>query len=531
VIRFQACFLRIAVLCVAALTGGCGAANYQPVAVTGGSTATTSGGSFTAAGIPVPLRTIPEVQSVNGTATVVLDARFDGNGRPAMFWNGEEVAPTVRVAPGDTIDLTFINELPQYCAVGVESNANLHFHGLSSSPEPPSDDVITTNAVPGGTVHYLVHINPDQPPGMYWYHPHAHGLAAYEVGNGMAGAIIVEGIANAVPRTAGLRERVIVLTDIPNDPSYAAGELAVLRRSAEGSRSAQSLGGPPCSSETTGRPMINGQPLASIGIRPGETELFRVVNASAHRHFDLAVDGQQLQVVAEDGVPLGTYPGSPSTLTVPDIVIPPAARAEFLVTGEASPAALISKCFDSGPGGFFPNPEVVLGLLTSDAGWPAGVTRSVHVNRALAAIRRAQYFQSPMPAPAAERTFTFSSDRNGFYINGQAYSPSAAPQAVAKSGTVEQWTLQNATTEVHVFHIHQTHFIVSSINGQPQASPQWRDTIDLTPGTADASGNVTPSQTNVLIDFRDPAIRGTFLFHCHLLDHEDLGMMAKITVM
>jgi FtsP/CotA-like multicopper oxidase with cupredoxin domain len=217
--------------------------------------------------------------------------------------------------------------------------------------------------------------------------------------------------------------------------------------------------------------MINGESLGSIGKRLGETELFRVVNASAHLHFDLAVDGQQLQVVAEDGVALGTYPGSPSTLTVPDIIIPPAGRAEFLVTGEASPAALVSKCFDSGPDGFFPNPEVVLGLLASDAGWPAGVTRSMHVHRALAAIRRARYF-----------------------------------------------------------HIHQTHFIVSSINGQPQASPQWRDTLDLTPGTADASGNVTPSQTNVLIDFRDPAIRGTFLFHCHLLDHEDLGMMAQITV-
>ena len=227
----------------------------------------------------------------------------------------------------------------------------------------------------------------------------------------------------------------------------------------------------------------------------------------------------------------GTYPGSPQVMSVPDVVIPPAGRAEFLVTGGAAPSALISKCFDTG--GFFPNPEVVLGLLTNDSQWARSVTRDAHVNRPLGSIRRAQYFQSPMPPPAAQRTFTFSAAQNGsaFYINGQAYSPSAPPLAVVQSGTVEQWTLVNATTEMHAFHIHQTHFIVTSINGQPQSAPQWRDTIDLTPGTAAANGQITPSQTNILIDFRDPAIRGTFLFHCHILDHEDLGMMAKVTVM
>ncbi len=120
----------------------------------------------------------------------------------------------------------------------------------------------------------------------------------------------------------------------------------------------------------------------------------------------------------------------------------------------------------------------------------------------------------------------FTEDANGFYLNGVAYSPTAAPMFVAQSGTVEQWTLTNATTEVHAFHIHQVHFIVQDVDGVAQPT-RWTDTFTLPIAHADG----TPSVTHVLIDFRDPVIRGIFLFHCHLLEHEDGGMMAKIQVL
>ena len=89
----------------------------------------------------------------------------------------------------------------------------------------------------------------------------------------------------------------------------------------------------------------------------------------------------------------------------------------------------------------------------------------------------------------------------------------------------------NDTQEVHSFHIHQVHFIVESINGQTQANPHWVDTFDLSPAGVGVSGQIVPSVTKVLLDFRDPTIRGTFVFHCHILDHEDGGMMAKIQVL
>ena len=520
-------FLVAAAIALVSCGGGGGGSSASAVPNTATGTGTSSSN-------PPALPTIPQVASANGSVSLTLEAKFDANGRPAFFYTGEEVAPTIVVNQGDVIHLHFINSLPEYCAVGVQSNSNLHFHGLTSTPNAPGDDVITTLAPPGNAVDYAVQINTDQPPGMYWYHPHPHGLSSYEVGNGMAGVIIVQGIANYVPQAAGLRERVIILGDVPNDPSFAAGESSVRRRQLAAARRAQDAdspsGGNACSPETDATPMINGVPMATIGIRPGETELFRVLNASGHRHFDLSIDGATLTLVAQDGVPVATYPGAPATIAMSDIVIPPAGRAEFLVTGQSKPAALISKCFQSGPAGDT-DPEVALGVLASDAAAPqATTTTQTLVERPLGTLRQPKFYRVPLPAPAQTRLVHFQEDANGFYINGAAYAVTAPPQYTVASGTVEEWTLENDTQEVHSFHIHQVHFIVESVNGQAVPNPHWVDTYDITPEGVGVTGQLIPSQTKVLIDFRDPVIRGEFVFHCHILDHEDGGMMANILV-
>jgi len=509
--------------------GGGGGAATTPPASTG-----TTGTS-----LPPVLPAIPEVASVNGVASLTLTAQFDANGRPAFFWNGQEVAPTIRVQPGDVIKLHYQNSLPVYCAVGVVSNSNLHFHGLTSSPNPPADEVITTNAAPGASVDYSIPINADQPPGLYWYHPHPHGLSSYEVGNGMAGAIVVEGIASDVPATAGLRERVIILGAPPNDNSFAAGEDAIARAAARRRRAAQGTratsdndeGLGSCAPDPDTTPRINGIPLAAIGIKPGEKELFRVLNGSAHRFYDLAVDGESLNLVAQDGVPLHDYPGGPQSLTVPDVVIPPAGRAEFIVTGQAQPAALVSNCVNTGSAGD-PAPAAVLGMLADDTTWStsAKVRSTAARVRAPVALRRSQFYRVALPAPVAERTIHFEEDANGFYLDDKQYDPTGPSSVIAQSGTVEEWTLENDTFEVHDFHIHQVHFVVESIDGVAQPSPHWVDTVTMPPGATGVQGQFHPSETKVLIDFRDPIIRGTFVYHCHILDHEDGGMMAKITV-
>jgi FtsP/CotA-like multicopper oxidase with cupredoxin domain len=502
----------------------------------GGGASHPSGGTSTS--LPsnaTSLPAIPEVDSVNGTASLTLTAQYDSNQRPAFFYNGNEVAPTIRVNPGDTIALTYINNLPEFCGVGIVSNTNLHFHGLTTSPNQPGDEVILTNAAPGSSFTYTVKIDTDQPPGMYWYHPHPHGLTNWEVGNGMGGAIIIQGIADEIPSLAGLRERVIVLRDVFFDPSVSEALSDDLQR-----RQARILsyrhtldddggGGPGssslCQPEGDKAPTINGLATASIGIQPGEKQLWRVLNASGVRHFDLYIPGVQLQLVAQDGVPLQDYtgPGSSSSQTVSDIVIPPAGRAEFIVTGPSAPVPLISKCYNAGPIGD-PNPQVTLGQLYNDY----GTTSTVHVAKPMG-LRMKQAYRVAPPAPSQFRTIHLQENSTTFFINGAAYDPNAASMYTVQTGTTEQWIVENDTDEVHDFHTHQVHFVVESSNGIAYPTPHWVDTVDVPAQTRDPSGAAHPTTVTILVDFRDPVIAGTFLFHCHITDHEDAGMMAKIT--
>ncbi len=104
-----------------------------------------------------------------------------------------------------------------------------------------------------------------------------------------------------------------------------------------------------------------------------------------------------------------------------------------------------------------------------------------------------------------------------------------APAFVARAGTMERWTIVNHTDEVHDFHIHQIHFAVESIDGKPESPPHWVDTVTVPPMRYTHTGG-TPGTAILLMDFRNPVVRGTFVYHCHILDHEDGGMMAAIRV-
>jgi suppressor of ftsI len=455
----------------------------------------------------------PEVVSDRGVARLTLSAVIDpASGGPAIEWNGALVAPTIRVAAGDTIDVTYVNRLPSSSHAPFNM-ANLHFHGLTTSPNPPADDSISLNAMPGQTLHYRIPIQKTQPPGLFWYHSHAHGESNWQVFNGMSGAIVVTGTAYFSRETSGLPERIIILRNVLAHPHYGA----TLPRPDPGH-------GGGC-----GRPFdvpgeyttINQQPLGGkIDMPPEHRQLWRVLNASPDGYYDLSVDGATLRVIAIDGIPFDAYPGAHER-EVRDIVIPPAGRAEFIVEGASAGAAFRTSCTNTGLTGD-PNPAQVLATVADGSEdlptVPApGATPPPF----------GTYEETIGDVFAKQRTVFFSetAKKTAFYLNGKLYSPNAAPMFTARAGTVERWTLQNFTQEVHAFHIHQVHFIVQDIDGvkQPQS---WWDTLNLPP----AHHNGSPGVAHVLVDFRDPIIRGTFLFHCHIMQHEDLGMMAKIVV-
>lgn len=488
---------------------------------------------------------IPEVRAEHGVARVSFDVVIDPTTAfPAFAWNGHlgEV-PTIRVAPGDAIDMTVHNAMRPF--PGRPDNVNVHFHGLVVSPHAPGDDVLTTLARPGETVQYHVVIPRDHEPGLYWYHPHAHGETYYDVTNGMSGAIVIAGLRHHLPALAGLRERVIVLRDVPTGPGFVDDDMPVapmtgmhdmpgMRTIAASQATTARRVAPrnPCRPENGLLPTLNRQIDAHIAFHPGERQLFRVVNASAARYFDLAVDGADLQLVALDGFPLDAYPGTPAMRAVSHLRIPPAGRAEFVVTVHRLPTVLRSACVDTGPAGdaapaavlaHFVDPAGVRGPGGADAA--AGATPS----RVGAPLPR-NVFSRPLPRPAAERTIRFAEDDRGFYINGKAFDMHDPPSIVARSGTVEEWTIVNATDELHDFHMHQVHFVLDSINGVAVHPRTWLDTADVPPQRHLRDGRSVPGRILVVLDFRDPVIRGTFIYHCHILDHEDRGMMAKIEV-
>src|SRR5580692_4790999 len=167
----------------------------------------------------------PQVQAKNHVVSLTLHA-VNENGRDAFAFNGETVAPVIRASPGDVLKITYINDLPakspETCAISpCMDMTNLHFHGLSVSPNSPQDDVIGMLARPGETLRYSVEIPRDHPPGLFWYHTQPHGESHRQVLDGMSGAIVIEGMERYVPEVVRLRERVMVVRgrSIERDPN------------------------------------------------------------------------------------------------------------------------------------------------------------------------------------------------------------------------------------------------------------------------------------------------------------------------
>ena len=488
---------------------------------------------------PLALPSIPEVSSSDGAATVALDVvRNPVTHSPAFAYKGVVgVAPTIRVRPGDAIRVILRNNLPMSDL--TDNNVNLHFHGLSVSPMPPGDDVLTTLARPGQTLRYFIRIPPTQPPGLYWYHPHAHGEAFWQVESGMAGAIVVEGLQGRLPLLNTMRERIIILSEAQEFPSlflvptsshrklvaYAAKHhLRVPVYAGDPDGDADSGPNRICARKDGVVATINGLPQARIAIAPGERQLFRVLNASAGRYFDLAVDGEDLQLVALDGTPLDEYPGSPAVENVHHVLLAPAGRAEFVVTGQPRATALRSKCYFSGVAGDR-DPMALLAILKPDASATPLTRLSAPIT-----VSKARATRIIPSRPSEHRTFRLTEDKDGFYINGLAFDMRSSPMVVARAGTTEEWTFLNETDEVHDFHVHQVHVALESVQGTPNQTRHWTDTVTVPPRRRSGRG-WTPGNVVVLVDFQDPGIKGDFVFHCHILDHEDGGMMAMIRVL
>lgn len=455
----------------------------------------------------------PQVYAQNHQLSVTLDAMVDANGRDTFAFNGQPVAPILRAWPGDTIRINYVNDLPKQskesCAISpCRDMTNLHFHGMHVSPNAPQDDVITMMAMPGQTLHYAVQIPPDQTPGLFWYHTHPHGESHRQVLDGMSGAIVIEGMDGYVPRLRNLREQILIIrgSSIENNPQ--ASDL--LHRVGVSAACGNQEGTP------TEIFTVNGAIRPRIAIAPGERQFWRIVNASADRYLDLQVGEEPIEIVALDGMPLAYHDPKHPTLSVNHLLVSPAGRLEAIVTGPPVGVNVTfrSLCVDTGVDGD-PNPGMVLADLIPERTSPESpARRSVDTQAPPHSAVNLQAIEHTEPDFAV----VFTEDKKGFYINGQMYRPDSEPMRRVRVGKYEHWRIVNDSRELHPFHIHQVHFLAFAQNSQPLANPVWLDTVNVPVG-----GTV-----DLIMDFTDPVIRGMSLFHCHLLNHEDKGMMAKI---
>ena len=216
-----------------------------------------------------------------------------------------------------------------------------------------------------------------------------------------------------------------------------------------------------------------------------------------------------------DGDPIAEYDPNHRTRVAGHVLLPPAGRLEAIVTGPAAgtSAHLISRCVDTGPEGD-PNPGMILADIS-----PRRAAKTVaRVPRSLLQPDSKKFDLTVEEKAPPQFVVTFTEDKNGFYINGEKFSPNAAPMVRVKVGSLQHWRIVNATRELHPMHIHQVHFLAYAENDKTIANPVWLDTVNVPYG-----GTV-----DVVMDFTNPVIKGMSVFHCHLLNHEDKGMMAKI---
>ena len=433
-------------------------------------------------------------------------------------------------------------------------STNLHFHGLTVPPVCHQDDVLKTSIQPGDApFEYRFRIPPDEPPGLYWYHPHIHGFSTKQVLGGASGALIVEGIERAEPQTAGLPERVLVIRDqdllnpdAPPSKDEPVVPKMLIDRDGDAANNGTGFGKPAKDLSLNYVPVpYPDYPPASITMRPGERQLWRVVNASAITYLNLAVifqrTPQKLGIVALDGVPLSTN-GNPSNAVEwrDHIGLAPGARAEFIVEGPPPGvrALLVTRTVDTGRGGENdPNRALASIVARSGAPEPRSILPAAAEPLApsvrpwlgdVAPVRvRKLYFSEKLTNPADPNSAT------EFYITVDGQTPklfdpaSTQPDIVVHQGDVEDWIIENRSTELHAFHIHQLHFLLLDWSGVPVNEPFLRDTVNV---PYYKSTMLEYPSVRLRMDFRDPNIVGTFVYHCHLLEHEDGGMMGTIRV-
>ena len=454
----------------------------------------------------------PVIASVGGTLRTTIIASTGSaviggrNALEAVTYNGGFPGPTLLVRPGDTVDLTFLNRIvkdqadtkPGYGRPPRASNqTNLHYHGMHLSPVGTADNMLIMVDA-NGSFRYRFTIPANHPAGLFWYHAHVHGLVTNQVGRGAAGMVYVANSYTDAVAQLGIRQRHFMLQQAYFQPD---GKTLVAD---DANRDDPNLA----------LSLINGELMPQIRIRPGEPQVWSLINASTSAFYMLRLAGHTFDVIAEDGVPYATPKLNQVTL-----LLPSARRFEVVVRGNAT-AGQYAMSYDAFNQGVDTWPQKAVATVVVDgAAWTGPAHPGVDITAPPADLRGAKVKKSGM------RTLTLGMDTTvpegtfgRFTINGHAWDPTYS-EWTTTLGTVEEWRFVNTTEQDHPMHVHTNPMQVIAVNDVPVPFNGYADTV------------IVPRFGSMVVrtKFTDFA-GGPILLHCHILDHEDMGMMIRFEI-
>jgi FtsP/CotA-like multicopper oxidase with cupredoxin domain len=508
------------------------------------------------------------------------DTVIDGKKVRLHAYNDTVPGPLIVTRPGELLNIRVQNDLPPYDSSGWNGNhnvphdissTNLHTHGLDVRPhlfEPlgtsnPLAEMISIH--PGEHKDYPFQLPDDQPPGLYWYHPHHHGSTAVQAVSGMAGAMIVKGAIDEVPEIKAARDILLAMQDIglfqSNDepdlwcyePKQNAiwqtfGGNVTIYDPKTGKNEPTKL---TCGFTTGDYPvryyMLNGKPffkethnqasptsptpaqvpVERIRIAPGEVVRLRMLNACSDNLMPIVVEGHEMHLLALDGVnftEVRTQPVYTGTTGDGQVLLSPANRAEFLIKGVAKPGVYrVLQLAQTQQ--FLESAQKTICEIEV-----VGKPRKMKLPTRLPVPTRNYPLIKPEEIKTI-RTIQFGGAFPGvlnpvvgidFLLNNMQYEERAVPVVVERD-TCEEWHLvvegpHHGGTEGHPFHIHVDSFEVISVGGVAQPPGTFMDTIWV------------PVNTTVVVRMRFTEWVGKSVFHCHILPHEDTGMMQNFLI-
>ena len=430
----------------------------------------------------VNISKLPKTVEVNITAAVTTLSLQPGVSSEVFAYNGRVPGPTLDVREGDLVIVHFRNDLPEPTTV--------HWHGIHLPFE--SDGSPFHPIKPGETHDYVFTVRPGTA-GTYWYHPHPDRRTGFAIGKGLFGGIVVRAADDPLP---SMPEKLIILSDnrflkngsidFPDPHSHHGGV------DEENGREGPIL-------------FVNGQVMPTISIRSGETQRWRIVNGSAGRIYRIALSGHTFLHVGSDG---GLFE---KPIEVKDILVTTGERVELLVRGTDPPGT-----------------RAVLQNLPYDRYAPQTRPTDWDTTRALLTLQTTDEAPvTPVAIPAilrkitpldttkvtAVRTVVFSQG----LINGKTMDMSRVDISTTV-GATEIWEIENIVGMDHPFHLHGFQFQVLDRDGVPEPYRSWKDMLNI------------PKHSSARIIVRYDDYPGKWMFHCHILDHEDHGMMGVLEV-